>query len=115
MKKQKKRFYKEISYTTFDFLSDSPIELIDMTSVYDIESFEYYLILTLQNLSGRCVKSVDVKISLFSYSNVPDTKIFHTYNVSQKTKNMKVIGEGEYIPLPQSYYKDIEITVLSYI
>ncbi len=112
MKKQSKRYYKEITYTTFDFISDSPVELIDMTSVYDIESFEYYILLTMRNLSGRRVKSVDVKISLFTYSNVPYTKIFHTYNLSPKHKG-DIIGEKEYIPLPQSYYKDIEIMLLS--
>lgn len=113
----KKRYYKDIDRSTFDFIyGDSPIELLDRTSCYDIESFEYFLVVRMRNVSKRRITSVKVRIDLYDgLSILPYKKIDYTYKVKKRRKgeDPDVIGATDYVPLPQSYYKTLEVTVVS--
>lgn len=114
----KKRYYKEISRSTFDFVfQDSPVELVDMMTCYDVESFEYFMVLTVRNVSGRVIASADVRLDLYDgISRIPYQKIEYTYKVGKKRRKKGedelLFGTRDYIPLPQSYFKSVEITVL---
>lgn len=112
----KKRFYKDIDTVTFDFLyGDSPVELIDRTSCYDIDTFEYYLKVRMRNVSGRDISEVEVRVDLYDgISVLPYKKIEYTYKIKNKKKdNTDIIGESDYILLPPSYYKSLEFIVIS--
>lgn len=111
----KKRYYKDIEVKTFDFIyEDSPVELIDRTSCYDIESFEYYLKIRMRDLSGRDITSVKVRVDLYDGIGIlPYKKIDYTYKVKKGKIATDIIGEADYIPIPQSYYKSLEVTVES--
>ncbi len=112
----KKRYYKEIDTSSFDFIyGNSPVELIDRTSCYDIESFEYFLVVRLRNVSGRRIASVSVRVDLFDgISILPYKRIDYIYKVKKQGKTESdIIGDRDYIPIPQSYYKSLEFTVVS--
>ncbi len=108
----KKRYYKQIDTESFDFIyGDSPIELIDRTSCYDIESFEYFLTVRFRNVSTRGITSLDVRVDLFDgISILPYKRIAYTYKIKTDSD---IIGERDYIPIPQSYYKHLEVVVVS--
>lgn len=112
----KKRYYKDIERIPFSFVyDDSPIELIDRTACYDIESFDYFLVVRMRNVSNRQIISVKVRISLYQNSNVPYKKINYTYKVKRNKKNppTDIIGENDYIPIPQAFYKTLDFSVVS--
>ena len=110
----KKRYYKEISRTAFDFVwGDAPIELVDFMTCYDVESFDYRLVLKMKNVSGKAVSSVEGRFDLYDgISAIPYKKLTHIYKKTKKKlkkgEDPSIIGENEYVPLPQSYFKDIE-------
>ena len=111
----KKRYYKDIERAPFSFVfEDSPLELIDRTACYDIESFEYFLKVRMKNVSSRPIASVKVRISLYQSSNVPYKKINYVYKVKgNKKASSDIIGENDYIPLPESFYKSLDFTIVS--
>ena len=112
----KKRYYKDIDTQTFDFIyGDSPVELIDRTSCYDIETFKYYLKVRLRNVSGRDIASVKIRVDLYDgISILPYKKLDYVYKVRKKKKeNTDIIGDSDYIPIPESYYKSLDINIIS--
>lgn len=112
----KKRYYKDIETVTFDFIyGDSPVELIDRTACYDIETFKYYLKVRLRNVSGREISQVQVRVDLYDgISILPYKKLDHVYRIKRKKKeDTDIIGDNDYIPIPESYYKSLDINIIS--
>lgn len=112
----KKRYYKEIDNHTFNFVyEDSPVELLERTTHYDIESFEYFITLKMRNVSGRDISAVKVRLDLFDgFSILPYKRIDYTYKIKKRKKeNTDIIGEKDYILIPQTYFKSLDITLVS--
>ncbi len=119
--REQKHYYKVIERQCFDFLyEDSPVELISSASVFDIESFEYFLLLTFQNVSDKPIASLSITLLLYAEANIPYQKINYRYDLKRKVKNNliciekgDVFGDNFYIPLPRSYYKRLGIIIKS--
>ncbi|MBE6650943.1 MAG: hypothetical protein E7613_06490 [Ruminococcaceae bacterium] len=110
----KKRYYKEIDTETFDFIfENSPVEIIDKTASYDIESFEYFLTLRFRNVSDRKISALDIRLDLYDgISATPYKKIEYTYKVTAKNTPEDIIGGFDRISIPQTYYKKLIINIL---
>lgn len=108
----KKRFFKEIEKKEFNFLFESsPLELLDCVSVYDIETFEYFLIIRFSKVTPKDIDKFSVRLFLYLDSQIPYKKLSFTYDVNLKKKDTDIIGEDKYIPIPQTYYKKYEIFI----
>ena len=107
----KKKYYKEINKISFSFVFDnSPVELIDATNYYDIETFEYALVLRMKNVSPKKISSLRIKLHLFLDNlTVPYKKIDYTYTFSKRDDEM--LGETDYILIPQSFYKSFYVII----
>lgn len=110
----KKRYYKEIDTETFDFIyENSPVELIDRTASYDIESFEYFLVIRFRNVSGRRISALDIRLDLYDgISPTPYKKLEYTYKVTPKNTPEDIIGGFDRIKIPETYYKRLVINIL---
>lgn len=107
----KKRYFKLISREEFLFLFEgSPIELYDLTNVYDLESFEYFMRIRFTNTSSRQIKRLELRIFLYLDSPLPYKKINYTLEMKKKAKG-NIIGEDCYIKLPEAYYKKYDILI----
>lgn len=107
----KKRYFKQISREEFHFLfEDSPIELYDLTSVYDLESFEYFMRIRFTNTKERQVKRLEMRVFLYLDSPLPYKKINYTLELKKKSKG-NIIGDDCYIKLPETYYKRYDIFI----
>ncbi len=108
----KKHYFKEIDRQEYHFLfKESPLEIIDAVSVYDIESFKYYLTLRFSRVTPLLIRSFSVRLFLYLDSPIPYKKLSYTYNVPKKKMRESIFGEGEYIPVPDTYYKRYEIFI----
>lgn len=104
-----KRYYKEINKKSFDFIfDDSPVEFIEATNYYDIDTFDYFLTLKMKNVSGQRIKSVGLKLHLFIDNTVvPYKKLEYTYD--SRVAVDETFGEKDYIAIPQTFYKSFDI------
>ncbi len=108
----KKRYFKEISREEFHFLfEDAPVELFDLTNVYDVDSFEYFMMIRFSNISERAVKRLAIRIFLYLDSPLPYKKINYTYEFTKKNNKTKILGDNFYIDLPETYYKKYDIFI----
>ena len=129
--------YYPIKKLEFDFVyPNCPIELIDGFSCYESESYEYFIWLKLQNVSKRAIKSVTIRLLCYQYANIPYLKIPFCYSINnkntgifeeeqKKSKKRKkqsytipggsFFGKDIYIRLPQSYFKKLEVEILSVV
>lgn len=117
-KKKQKRYYKLIQRHHFDFLyENSPVELLDSASMFDIETFEYFLLFTFQNTGEQAISALEVTLLLYDGANIPYAKINYRYDRSASPNGAagkgEVFGGDCYIPLPHSYYKRLEIVIQS--
>ncbi len=104
-----KKYYKEINKKSFNFIFDnSPIEFIEATNLYDIDTFDYYLTLKMKNVSGERIRGVKIKLHLFIDNTVvPYKKLEYTYDL--KVNADSTFGEKDYIPIPQTFYKSFDV------
>ena len=108
----KKRYFKEIERNEIEGLLDgSPLEVLNVSSVYDVETFEYFLCIGFARVCERLISSFDIHVDLFLESSIPYKKIDFTYNIRKKDIKKAYIGENVYIPIPESYFKDYEIGI----
>ncbi|MEA4832340.1 MAG: hypothetical protein VB118_06970 [Oscillospiraceae bacterium] len=120
------KYYKLIERLDFNYLYvNCPLEITDALSVYDIDTYDYYLHFIFRSMSETPVDSVDIIILLYDNANVPSEKIPYTYSFeamrmnSTKRKNKGVssiacgaeFGRGFYIPIPQSYFKKLNVVI----
>ena len=108
----KKRYFKQISREEFSFIfENSPIELYDLSSVYDIENFEYYVLIRFTNVEQRAVKRLNIRLFIYLDSPLAYKKIDYTYEVPKKKSKSRVFGDECYIRIPESYYKRYDIFI----
>ena len=108
----KKRYFKQIGEREFHFLFDnSPLEIDKATEVYDIESFEYFLVIRFSRVMERLVRSFKIRLYLYLDSPLPYKKISYTYNVPKKKTSDRIYGDEDYIPIPEAYFKRYEIFI----
>ncbi len=107
----KKKYYKEINTMPFNFIfENSPIEFIDAVNYYDIETFDYSLVIRMKNVSGEKIKGAKLLIHLFLDNNVvPYKKMEITYDF--KKDKTDILGANLHIPIPESFYKSFEIVL----
>lgn len=106
----KKRYFKQIDKKEFHFLFDSsPLELDSAVEFYDIESFEYFLVINFSRVVPRRIASFKIRLFLYLDSPLPYKKITYTYNVPKKKISDKILGADDYIPIPETYFKRYEI------
>ena len=106
----KKRYFKQIDKKEFHFLFDSsPLELDSAVEFYDIESFEYFLVINFSRVVPRRIASFKIRLFLYLDSPLPYKKISYTYNVAKKKISDKILGTEDYIPIPETYFKRYEI------
>lgn len=108
----KKRYFKEIGERKFNFLFDSsPLEIDRAIEVYDVESFEYFLILHFSRVSERLVRSFKIRLYLYLDSPLPYKKLTYIYNVSKKKLSDRILGTDDYIPIPETYFKRFDVFI----
>ena len=106
----KKRYFKEIFQQEYHFLfENSPLEIVDLTSVYDIESFEYFAIIRFSKITRRPIRSFSVRLFLYLDSPLPYKKLEVEYEIGKKKSKSRVLGDDVYIPIPEAYFKRLEI------
>jgi len=119
-------YFKEIEEIRFDCLFDfCPVEIIKAVTMYDIESFRYYIDLVFRNMSEVPIDEVNVMLMLYDGNNIPFAKLPVTYGIAPEL-GMKAsygrisyapvqpsdeFGRGIRIPLPDSYFKRLEAVV----
>ena len=105
----KKKYYKEINKIPFYFIFDnSPIEFIEAVNYYDIETFEYSLVIRMKNVLGERLKGARLLINLFQDNTVvPYKKMEITYDFSKEKGD--TLGENHHIAIPETFYKSFEI------
>ena len=108
----KKRYFKEIGERKFNFLFDSsPLEIDRAVEVYDVESFEYFLVIHFSRVTKRLIRSFKIRLYLYLDSPLPYKKLTYTYNVGRKRMNDRILGQDDYIPIPETYFKRFEIFI----
>ena len=106
-----KKYYKEITeYPLSAFGESGVIELLSAASYYDVDTFDYSLVLRMRNIGQRKIRKAKIRLSLFLDTTVfPYKKIDYTYVFGKKEGEM--LGERVHIPIPQSFFKSFEVVL----
>ncbi|HBL83795.1 MAG: hypothetical protein A2Y17_08360 [Clostridiales bacterium GWF2_38_85] len=139
-RQEKQKIYMPLQTLNFDFIyPNSPVEFVDGYICYETESYRYYAVLKLQNVGQKKIKSVEIKFLCYQYANIPYEKISFVYSFDKKTlgkiiekdkENEKklflhkekprpfiehgdIFGDEVYIELPDSYFKRIELELIT--
>lgn len=108
----KKRYFKEIGERSFNFLfGSSPLEIDRAVEFYDIESFEYFLVIHFSRVTKRLIRSFKIRLYLYLDSPLPYKKLTYTYNVSKKKLSDRILGTDDYIPIPETYFKRFDVFI----
>ncbi len=115
---------------------NSPVEIKEGYIISDRETGELFLTLNFRSVSQKTISALDIRLILFKDRIVlPDKKIEYRYSWEDATLGERVIngvqrkdreckkdktlmygeefGEGIYIPLPESYFKKMQIELVS--
>jgi len=142
-KERKKAIYNVIEKLDFSTIyENSPVEVLEGYSVYDTETFKYYINLILVNAGEKPLLELNVRLLCYANQNIPYLKIPFTYSLkkdslgirsnrtdeetktpffSKKQKQSPYIIQGEsfgtgvYIAIPDSYYKKLELEISSVV
>ena len=115
---------------------DSPVEIKEGYIISDRDTGELFLTLNFRSVSVKTITALDIRLILFKERMVtPDKKINYRYSWEDATFGERVMngvvrrdreckkdktlsygeefGEGIYIPLPESYFKKMQIELAS--
>lgn len=98
-----KKFYKEITEFPLGIKKEGIAEIVSATTFYDIDTFEYSLLIIAKNIGEKEVESLRIRLNLFL-----DITAFPYKKLDLVIPFKK--GEGSLrVPLPESYFKTFEI------
>lgn len=137
MKKDRQRLFRVVERFDFSGIVDkSPVQIEDGFVIADIETNELFACLIFQNLSYKYIRSLSIRLLLYSNMNIPYDKVYFTYSSDNATfgiremageekhffnkkkyphdiRPLEYFGNCAYIKLPESYFKRIEVELLS--
>ena len=137
LRKDRQRIFRIVEYFEFtSIIEGSPVQVQEGYVVSDTETHELFASFNFQNLSEKEIKSFNIRLLLYRDMNIPYVKVPFTYsfeNVSfgirklpgevkkrfsrntppEYIRSTEFFGSAAYIRLPESYFKKIELELVS--
>ncbi len=130
------RSLRVVKYMEYPFiLSKSPVEIEEGYILSDRETYDVFASFIFKNVSELPIRKLNIRLSCYLNQNIPYTNIDFTYSQEEltfgiinrngedlrlKDSNMlncveksSTFGSCVYIPLPESYFTKLELTLLS--
>ncbi len=137
LRRDRQRIFRIVEYFEFtSIIEGSPVQVQNGYVVSDTETHEIFACFTFQNLSEKEIKTLNIRLLLYRDMNIPYVKVPFVYsaeNASLGIRNLpgevkkrfsrnkkpdyirstEFFGNATYISLPESYFKKIELELLS--
>lgn len=130
------RSLRVVKYIDYPFiLPNSPVEIEEGYILSDRDSYDVFASYVFKNVSERPIKKLNIRLSCYLNQNIPYTNIDFTYSqdeltfgiINQNGTDLRLkdsnavtyvnksctFGSCVYIPLPESYFTKLELTLLS--
>ncbi len=139
LKRQKRdhmRALRVVKYIDYPFiLPDSPVDIEEGYIVSDRDSYEVFASFIFKNVSDASIAKLKIRLSFYLNQNIPYTSTDFVYcqdeltfgiigkdgndlklkesNSKKYIENGATFGSCVYIPLPETYFTKLEVTLLS--
>lgn len=130
------RSLRVVKYLEYPFiLSKSPVELEEGFIVSDKETYDIFASFIFKNVSDRPIRKLNIRLSCYLNQIIPYAHIDFTYcaedltfgiigkngtdlrlresNAKASVDNSETFGSCVYIPLPESYFSKLDLTLVS--